>query len=330
MSTQDGWLSFCQDYKIDYRRGSAGRNIEIHCAMCGLSDKSHHLGLSLTSSKYGCWRNKQHRGRNPVRVIKLLLGCDWENAKTIAESYFEGSVISTEVKKRCQNFNAVNPPVDFMPFDGKMRVENQFQQFLIDRGVAPSWAISRFGLQWSISGESRYRIVIPITIYGALMTWVARSISNNVRPKYIAGKAPETPHKSSDFLFDYDNLSGGRMLVVCEGAFDAIKVASCMQPGVHATALFGTSLSDHQMNLLIDLSDRYEYIVVVLDRDAQHEAQKLVDQLRWYVDNVSRYAPIEKDFGTPPTFALTLELKQLIGKLDGKSHNKNSREMEKL
>ncbi|KKM00724.1 hypothetical protein LCGC14_1801600, partial [marine sediment metagenome] len=75
----DGW-------KIEYATtGSnvAKGNVNVKCPMCGMADKSEHMGIKLSNGIWGCWRNKAHRGSNLAYLLQSLLEISYTEAKRL-------------------------------------------------------------------------------------------------------------------------------------------------------------------------------------------------------------------------------------------------------
>lgn len=129
------------------------------------------------------------------------------------------------------------------------------------------------------------RLIIPIFGYGAhafapnleparlmLTGWQSRRIGeiDDGRPKYLSCPGME----KSKLLYGLHMAVGGRGPVwICEGATD------CWRIGPGAVAIFGKTISDHQLGLLVHhFAGRP--IAVLLDRDARSEAEQLRTKLQ--------------------------------------------------
>lgn len=317
-----GWEQFTKAYNIASRRGSGGENIEVHCPWCGAYDKSKHLGLHLDSTKFGCWKGKAaHSGRNPSRLIQKLLNVSEEEALSISLNYFDISDYDfTQDKGRnclLQTIQIPQLPNSFKNFSTTAEEYKKLSQpeinyqanlgiYLKNRGFDPKYLASRYNLFWDLTGDYFGRVVIPITWNRQILSWVGRAASEEQFPRYKACK--ESVYAPNMFLFDSDNLSGGRALVVCEGVFDAMKVTSCLISGVHGTCLFGNGISEQQVALLASWSEIYDQIFICLDKNETMAALKIQNSLNWYVPNIQIIFPGQKDFGETPIPQLTKEL----------------------
>ena len=319
-----GWEALVKDFNIPSRRGSGGDNIEIHCPYCGASDRSKHLGLHCTSTRYGCWKGKgAHSGRNPSKLLQVLLNISPEEALTVAMNYFEISDYDWTIEsgRNCllKSIQIPDVPVGFKSFtttsesyDALSKVEKNtqavFGAYLVDRGFPLRFVVDRFNLKYAVEGDYMGRVIIPICWNKNMLSWTGRAITDNLVPRY---KACNTSAYAPDmFLLDSDNLTGGKALLVCEGAFDAMKVTSCLINGVHGTSLFGKSISAQQINLLMAWAEIYETIYICLDRGEMKDSLRLKNMLDGYIPNVKTLFSDRKDFGETPIPELTQEIQQ--------------------
>lgn len=101
------------------------------------------------------------------------------------------------------------------------------------------------------------------------MSWVARSVRDDVRPKYIAAKREweDVYHKS--LLYNGDSVLG--TVIICEGPTDVWRV------GRGAVATFGLTPSDEQVRRLLAFHRRIICYDATLD--AQKQARRLSRRL---------------------------------------------------
>src|SRR5215831_11911132 len=67
------FLNLFQEHGIEVKR-TIRDNVEIHCPWCGAEDRGKHLALQLSTGYFHCWRNQDHRGRNPSMLLQLITG----------------------------------------------------------------------------------------------------------------------------------------------------------------------------------------------------------------------------------------------------------------
>jgi DNA primase len=292
----NGWIPFLNDYRIPYKK-SSGDNVEMPCCLC-TDDHSTNLGLSTKSSAYKCWRNRLHRGYNPVRIIETLLKISREEARSVAKRYFEYTEGSGERKyQKIKTSEWVEKPKEFYPFTFTELHERVFLKYLEKRKLDPQYAVKRFQMHYAVSGAYTDRLIIPILQDKHWYSWVARTYSPDEPKRYLAASAEHVKSQPYQHLFDIDNLLGGKLLVITEGVFDAITITSSMIAGVQATALFGKQISDDQIGLLTKLAKVYDHIALGLDHDAYTDNIEMIEQIRWFIPGILQVFPTRKDWG---------------------------------
>ncbi len=137
--------------------------------------------------------------------------------------------------------------------------------------------VDTYDLRCCFSGRWRDRIIIPFYQQGELIGWTGRALINPiVAPRYLSSS-----EAVKNTVFNEDNLTGGKLLFITEGPFDALKVDYYgRQLGAAATCTFGTSLTIDQIAILHAICPRYERVVVLFDQDAVEPAFFAQDWLR--------------------------------------------------
>jgi len=305
-----GWAEFIKDFNIPSKAGSAGENIEIHCPFCGDADRGMHMSVHMLSPRWACWRNRaQHKGRDPGRLIRVLLKCSYDQAESLADSYFENLAYYRQQVYEKHGIKDVTIPQDFIEFKEKHDVDllDSFQQvyvnYLRERDISPEFVTARYDLRWAFSGEYANRVIIPSIHLGRWGSWTGRAITAyGARYKACQINSPDS------FLFDFDSLVGGKALFITEGSFDAMKITSCFLPEVSATALTGKNISSTQVLYLTEIEASYEKIYLALDADAYKDALYMADQMRIFIPKIKVIKPRHKDFGSTPLADLRREL----------------------
>jgi hypothetical protein len=145
-----------------------------------------------------------------------------------------------------------------------------------------------YGLRSAIDGPFGYRIVFPVEMPHGLATWTGRGINDRMIPKYKtlspdpdkakAQKLPRARLPIGQCLWNARELqyARGRLLVICEGPFDALRVDYYGRAaGIRATCLFGKNLSDDQALLAMSLG-RFDKRKLALDPDAALDMRRAV------------------------------------------------------
>jgi len=305
------WPQFLTTHSIEFHssgKSVARGNVNIHCPFCGDADQGFHLGLALEQRRpyWACWRNPEHRGRNPARLIMRLLGC----TKATADSYLAANDYSSleryeqivqrlavplqpppPLEKRIRRSTQL--PHEFYPLD-EGRHRHKYIDYLEGRGfadVASHWA--RYDLHYCLTGYFARRLVLPIYRDGELLTWTARDITGHSSLRYrTLSDKPDTARSQGyapargnikDTLYNWDRAQrGGRTLILCEGPLDALKLNWYANQRLMAVAFFGMP-TPGQIALTLELSHRFEQIVLTLDRDAGSQAYAVREQLQGLV-----------------------------------------------
>lgn len=291
------WVRFLDENNVHYvTRGPNTKRgeVSIQCPMCGDDDPSEHLGVNLTTGKWGCHRDQSHRGKSSRTLVKAILGCSSQQAGFIVRQYsgsdpdtldgvlatleadHKGHIVESNLgvaeKARHQ---ALGPQFrDF--YDIRPRgITKRFFQYLMDRGYDnPEDVIENFDLKCALTGRYKDRIIIPVKLHGDLFGWTSRAIVDpRNAPRYLASN-----EDVKTTVLNYDNLKeGGKRLFIVEGPFDAIRMDSYRHGDVpfRATCTFGTSVSVSQYALLRKLVKSYDEAYVLFDQGADGPAEDL-------------------------------------------------------
>jgi hypothetical protein len=256
---------------------------------CGPDDHSEHLGIDLSQERWACWRNPQHRGKSPIRLVAALINCTFEQAADLTgkqryiPSDFGNKVLAAlapaTIKKEKER--SLTLPKEFKTFRDVPSAQ-PFLRYLEGRGFGRRFILSKFsqsyGMYYAVRGPYRYRVIFTIEINGKLLCWTGRAI-NDARLRYKA--LSDDPEKAQaegydpavartvDLLLWYDDLvhSDAHTLVLCEGPFDALKVRFLGQgKGVVASCFFTAAPSEAQIALLCGVADRFKRRIILLDQ----------------------------------------------------------------
>jgi len=261
--------------------------LNIQCPFCGSADPSYHMGLNLETGNWACWRNSDHRGKSPLRLLVKLLNISYGNARSLAG--LDESVMDPD------GFDAIAARV--MGRDSRItRVEQVRREFLqmpsefvpvVDRGAARrtySYLLSRgfdaegiealgqfYGVRAAVGGAYKDRVVLPYYVDDELVAWTARAIGPaEIRYKDLALDDCLVPIKQT--LFNYDALtpiypaSMPAVLFVVEGPVDALKIDVYGEMSmVRAVGLSTNSMSDEQVYILEEFASRFCRVYIMLD-----------------------------------------------------------------
>ena len=295
--------SILDRHGVEYSTGKSGW-VEVKCPWCGDSDPSKHMGIRLDNGGYNCWRNGRHRGRDPARIIAAVLKIDRDAAlKLVGTNHFGPSMAFTTDEFHAYVQNGMIPqepkakdnlplfiPKWMKPFTGY--TPYRFGRYLAHRGFLDAQALStHYHLKYTVVGAFKDRIIFPIYC-GGLTTWTGRTIHRDHQPRYKTLSTDREKARAeylqpavvpvTDTLWQYDFLrqESGKVLVVCEGPFDAMKVDWFGRAnGIRATCLFGMNCSDEQIGLLVALRPKFERLVLLGDCGSEMEWWGLTHRL---------------------------------------------------
>lgn len=298
------WEKILSQYHIEWinaGKSTAKGNLYVKCPWCGDNDQGHHLGISLSKPwrGFGCWKQRNHRGKSPVRLLAALLNVPWERAASIISQ--ESGIdlvadgdLSTRLQLMLRGKNSSESPsttpVGKLTYPTAIKSLGEYQNFstsifreyLRNRGYTSRQVgeiCTQYKLHYALHGPYAYRIIFPIYTEIGLTTWTGRTITSHKEPRYltltsnpdVAGSGPCALANIKDCLFNEQWLfqNRGSALIVCEGPFDAMRFDYVGQSyNVYSTGLFGKTISDIQLQKLEALGESYERVFILLDPDA--------------------------------------------------------------
>ncbi len=295
------WQRLLREHRIPYIESGANvkrGELAIQCPFCGSADPSKHMGLSLETGWWSCWRNRsQHSGKSPLRLIMRLLGVPYGRAREIAglgEGYIDPEGFDALAARILQRGGLEPSKTDDQEVATKLRLRlayefsdfdliqrdrartRSFWEYLCGRGFDGKTSgnvhdVDRlcelYELRAGVSGSQQGgRIVLPYIQDGDLVAWSGRAIAPSaIRYRDLDHKDCLVPPK--DTLFNHDAMyDEGRALILQEGPFDVLKLDYYgRRHGVRSVGLSTNSLSSDQAFLLQTAQDHYTTIVVMLD-----------------------------------------------------------------
>lgn len=292
------WERLLRQYRIPYEeRGTSGW-IKLTCPFCA-DDTGSNFGISLDTGGWSCWRNSTHNSKSHKPharrvLIQALLRCDDDTAHTLAWGS-SGSVQVPAVEElhdrlrvklggvsRVASPKQLILPREFKPV-GEGQFSGRFEDYLAERGYANNRLevlLDFYDLHYAVRGDYAHRVIIPVRdSRGHLLTWTARTVSQReeLRYKALAKEAsvvhPQDALLGAQFL---GKASNPKVLVVCEGPFDAMWVTVLGHMlGVYGTCLFGLNLSSAQAAQLMGLRQVFPRQVLLLDSAARFQTFRL-------------------------------------------------------
>jgi len=244
---------------------SSDKEFNVDCPNCGDQE---HFDFSVAKQRGKCW--KCDWGCNGLQFIMAVEACDRATAMRIVRERVRifGTDTDLDALKRAIDTAAVRVipdpeiishdlPKQYKPIFNKRTMKAAMPIYLKDRGIEVKTAM-RFKLGLCQGGRYGGRVIVPVHCAG-VRSFIARDVTGTSNKKYL--NPPDASF--SHLLFNYDHCRESDMITLVEGAFDVMKL---WQAGIDAIALFGKSLGDGQLALLLD--SRIEKVRIMLDDDA--------------------------------------------------------------
>lgn len=282
------WIKLLNTNHIEYiTKGSGVKkgNVVVACPFCGGSEW-HYMGIELDTGYWGCWRNKSHRGKSPVRLLMALLKVSYETARDIAgldESYAdpEGyeaikhnlfkkhAVMEVETDETIGR-KIMELPREFEEISPTRVRHERFIRYLVEkRGFEKQHIMElcrMYRLKAAVSGMYKDRIIMPYTIGSDVVSWTGRAIADTtLRYLDLSEEESVVPPKHTLYNFNVTRRPD-KILLVHEGPFDAVKVDYYgHQLGVRSVALSTNSITEDQIYLLEEVSVNFKKVLMVMD-----------------------------------------------------------------
>lgn len=280
--------------------------VSVACPWCGSADAGAHLGINVRSGSYHCFRSPQHRGRDPSLLIAQLLRCGRAEATAIlmGETVLPARLGWHDTVSASARPTTLSWPPEIKPLTASLSAA-PFWEYLRGRGYSDDsveWLVHTYDLHYAKLGYWHGRIIVPIKGRdGTLLSWVGRTISPAEPKRYLNLGNKQSLLAPKQTILGLDVLWAARparLLVVCEGPFDAFRISAAgAGSGIYGTALFGLSISEPQTLALLALEQHFERVVFVLDSAAGPAAWRLAGQHRDGRFDTAQLPPTVKDPG---------------------------------
>lgn len=326
---------FYDQYNIQYIERGVNvirGEINVSCPFCNDSsnpDPSYHLGVDPETGFFSCWRNASHRGRRLHRLLMKISGASYAEVKSLLGEeliWLKQDEWANFVEHGFNNesndeekIKTLRMPSEFKPIKTGLRSTSPFVNYLVyNRKFKPyvvEDVIDEYALRYCLRGRYRDRVIVPIYFNNKLMTWTARAITKS-HFRYDSLSLDQGAMQSiKKLVFHFDRLieTGGNLLFICEGPFDAIKLDFyAKQYQARATCLFNAAAAEEQVYLLYELAEEFDYVVILLDNDEFIASQKICNALSILGDRVL-LGELPKDIKDPGDLSL-LGVKKLVKK----------------
>lgn len=249
------WRALFDEARIAYKdrgRNCSRGNVNICCPFCR-DDVSYHLAVSEADGKYYCFRNPEHAGASPLRML-VALGLSRIDVTKLLNDHDTAVTIE----------RAALPKADRRAWDRfePAALSQDAMDYMIQRGFdTPHATAAFFDLRVAPFGKWAKRLLIPLYdgASGAI-SWTGRALRSEAEPKYLAHECEELPRMLAG------KISGGALIVV-EGPLDALKLNAALHrfTTISAVAMVGKALTHGRLLRLAEAT--LNHIYLCLDSD---------------------------------------------------------------
>lgn len=287
-------------------------NINIKCPMCA-DDPSEHMGINLETLVWGCWRDADHRGRSPVKLIRELTGMPRNEVRSLlglnrdTHLTFDTEGLSLDDLDVNNLFSektekAEDAPAKTLEFPKAIkplkesRLTDRFYEYIVKRGFKPDdvpKVIRSYGLRYALTGDYSQRLIFPVKMYGQLTGWTGRAVTPS-ELRYKSTKIEESVINIYDSLINFDQIKKNKpdVLFVTEGPLDFAKVDFYGRPyNCMATCIFTKIMSELQIAYLYELEPYVGKMILLLDPKEVYDSLKLEAELSYFKDFKSGSIP---------------------------------------
>lgn len=226
-----------------YDRGpnTSRGHISCKCPWCGNADPSHHLSINESNGAYRCYRDPQLHAGWSLPWLLLALGVNSRQIDGLLTEFAGGAPART-----LEGIPA--RPVEwerYAPAGG----DTAALEYLRLRGYPdPAYVCRAFDLRFTRFGRMAWRILFPLDAGGETLGVIGRATRSTMEPRYLS----QDPYGGCLYIPPHRNTS---VLLLCEGAFDALTAVFAAPHIVTAAAILGTDIPDAR-KLTLDLLAR--------------------------------------------------------------------------
>jgi len=240
--------------------------INFDCPYCSKDSGRYRLGFNLSGNYFSCWGCGSHQ---LYATFSQLFHVDLAEAREL----LKGVKPAKEVVKERATGKLVLPRHEKV-------FGYQHTKYLKKRGFDAATLVKLWDLRSiGIASRLQWRILIPLYYLGEIVSWTTRSLSDEVKAKYITAMETEETINHHHLLYGEDFVR--HTAVVFEGP------PSVWQVGPGAVCTLGKIFQQPQIEKLC----KYQKVVVCYDSEegAQKRARSLCYQLSLFteVENVA-------------------------------------------
>jgi len=286
------FISFLKYHNIHHifeGKNVADGNVNIKCPFCGFGDPSEHMGIELDTGVWGCWRDASHRGRNPAKLIRAIIGCSWDEAQAIVDSSKVAVPVGVDsLLEQAQALGNTEPKstLEALEYHGSFREINKrgpyerFWEYIKSRGFGENYIrniCDNYGLKCVLTGQWKFRIIFPFLFEDKLIGWTGRAIGK-AELRYMNHPPGDV---TKNIIYNHDRVrNGGNILVITEGPLDCIRIDYFGEGSdIQAVATLGLSITEAQIVILIRLGRKFKKVLILMDANAEVQALRLSTRL---------------------------------------------------
>lgn len=283
------FIKLFEDYKIPYNTKINRGWINSNCPFCDTKIDSFNMGFNPAGDYCTCWKCGGHKLND---TLSKLLSIPKNKIDEVIEQYKGRMTLLNKLNgKRIGLASELKLPTDTFT-----SIE---RRYLTSRNFNPELLHDKYKVVGGgITGDWKYRIIIPLIINGKIISWTGRSILKKSKlkelniPRYKNLSIEESVINPKETLFNLDHARN-KTVVLTEGAFDVMRL------GDGFICSFGTTLTQTQIK---EISQRYEKVFIMFDNEleAQEKAKKFGMQISAMgvdVEIVDAYSDFGKNDG---------------------------------
>jgi DNA primase len=244
-------------FDIDYK--TSGKNIGRgwigieECPFCG--GGGFHCGIKSSGCGFSCFICGEKGG-----IVKLLL-------RLLKIPYFRiQELIQSNSIKYYKASEVTFREVPIIKIPGTTTLSPALKLYLKNRNLDAEYIQHNFGIfDGDITGDYKYRIIIPIYFYNELVTFIGRDYTGKQTLRYKNYPSELSKLSTGEILYGFDEL--GDDCIVTEGVFDKWNI------GINCCAALGVVITSEQIKLL--LSKKRILILFDNGKAGQEKAEQL-------------------------------------------------------
>jgi DNA primase len=267
-----------------------GKNVSkgwlgIKCPFDDCSDKSNHMGISLETGHFSCWKCK--RTGDIYDIISVLLNGSYYDAKKLINKHYSPDKLNKNIRmvKRKIEYK------DVLPSNSTEELMEDHIEYLLSRKFIPADLKEEYHIRSAgITGKYKFRIIAPVIQDRLIMTFTGMA-THGQEPKYKHCSDELSVQSIKSCIYNLDSVRD--TIIIAEGITDVWRI------GKGSVATFGTKFTDAQINLLI--KKKLKRAFVMFDSDAIRLGKDLAFQLTPFIKEVEL---IELEEGDPADLSI--------------------------